>query len=190
MLDNTGPVAELAERHPINSRSRNARRAVRAWAEERGLDPLAIITEVRRITAIRAERERVRLSPGPRASIIEALRLRLERKREQAAERADAEAMAALRRAVFAHLRRMGFRRIRAARGSASVYYRHDEARLTVRVSDHDVPVNDQRIRAIDFGQGHTWAESRLSLTLSTAPGGRFAAGRWLCEVREILELI
>ena len=45
---------------------------------------------------------------------------------------------------VFACLRRLGFRREMESK-SGSAYYRHDQAGVSVRVSDHEVPMTDER---------------------------------------------
>ena len=102
------------------------------------------------------------------------------------AERSENAKAAAVRRAadpeeqirqwVFRHLRRMGFKReIRTQSGST--YYRF--ADLTVRVSDHDVPMTDDRASAVLWGL-RTWADNGWSLVVTTG----FAAARWLVDVR------
>ena len=93
-----------------------------------------------------------------------------------AAVRRAADPEEQIRQRVFRHLRRMGFRgEIRTQSGST--YYRF--ADLTVRVSDHDVPMTDDRAGAVLWG-GRTWADNGWSLVVTTG----FAAARWLVDVR------
>jgi len=48
-------------------------------------------------------------------------------------------------RDVLACLRRMGFTRYNKSQ-SGSVYYRHEQADVVVRVSDHEIPETDERM--------------------------------------------
>jgi len=49
-----------------------------------------------------------------------------------------------LKKEVLACLRRLGFRREHQSR-SGSLYYRHDQSGVMARISDHAVPMTDER---------------------------------------------
>ena len=95
-----------------------------------------------------------------------------------------AKQAARLRRRVLASLRRMGFVR-EAATSGASVYYRHLASGLTVRISDHHVPLTAARQSDMAHG-GHTWADSDLSLVIDDDTTSRHAA-EWLVSIRRMV---
>jgi hypothetical protein len=77
------------------------------------------------------------------------------------------------RQRVFRALRKLGFRREYASGRSA--YY--TDGLLSVRISDHDVPMTPEREWNCDNG-GRSWANSALSLVI-----GRDDADEWLMEL-------
>ena len=79
-------------------------------------------------------------------------------------------------RDVLACLRRMGFKRYHKSR-SGSVYYRHEQADVVVRVADHELPETEER----------QYNGSRFLRGWNVLIGSRFAqldAARELAHVR------
>jgi hypothetical protein len=112
-----------------------------------------------------------------------ALLIALRRARRSEAARAAwqarrADPRTAIRQLVFHHLRGMGFKREHTSGSSA--YYRR--GLLTVRVSDHEVPMTDERAYNRENG-GKSWADSSWSFVIDRDTS-RMAALRWLVEIR------
>jgi hypothetical protein len=82
----------------------------------------------------------------------------------EAAEQAHKTALDRQRRRIAARLRKLGFRLDRRQQGgSGSTYYAL--GLLAVRISDHEVPMTEDRQCARENGK-HTWARSRWSFVL------------------------
>jgi hypothetical protein len=81
------------------------------------------------------------------------------------------------RKRVMRALREMGFRRDHTS--GLSAYY--CLGRLTVRISDHEVPLTAERLDALDSGR-RSWADSRWSFV-----PGNVDAEEWLESVREAI---
>lgn len=92
--------------------------------------------------------------------VTAALKAREERERQREVEEAEnRKKWAKDRLRIFARLRKMGFKRDTTTDGSA--YYRHP-CGLVVRVSDHEVPLTEEREWNLLNGR-RSWADSRYS---------------------------
>lgn len=100
--------------------------------------------------------------------------------RSSAAKTRASEPESVMRRKVFAHLRRMGFKRETVS--GASAYYQR--GLLKVRVSDHEVPLTAEREHNIKQG-GMSWANSSRSIVID--PRDPVGAARWLVEIRRLV---
>lgn len=99
-------------------------------------------------------------------------RLRQEEKAAKTPAQKEAESA---RRRIFTALRKLGFKREHTS--GASAYYSHIRAGLTVRISDHDVPMTAEREHNLAHG-GRSWANSRFSFVL-----GDGCEAEWLEDV-------
>jgi hypothetical protein len=165
-----------------NGTLRTTRRDANAQAREHGLADgqlPAWRAEIARQEAIREQRRRLhglntdmigRTTPQQRLDWRRASQARLQqRERAERIENAlEAErqrlaaAIPALRRRAQAHLRNLGFTLERSAGGSN--YYIHTDHGVRARISNHDVPLTDERLAA-----GFTWADAATSLNLAAA---------------------
>ena len=92
------------------------------------------------------------------------------------------DAARALRPWVLRRLRKMGF--VREHTSGKSAYYYHAQAPdFCVRVSDHEVPLSNERSYNRETPGRHTWADSWRSLVLDSRMDF-CAAARWLVEIR------
>ena len=104
--------------------------------------------------------------------------------RAKAAARRRAEAPGAKVRAyVLQWLRRLDFSREHTSGRSGYYYWRVGNKDLTVRVSDHQVPMSEERSWNESQG-GRTWANTWRSIVIDER-STCYAAARWLVQVRQ-----
>lgn len=104
-------------------------------------------------------------------------------KRSEAAKSRAKSPDAVIRRLIFKYLRKMGFKREHVSGRSAYYTMLAGMTMISVRVSDHHVPMNSERQWNADNG-GATWADSEMSFVVEDHTSS-IDALRWLVAVRK-----